>query len=536
MSDYADETSRISDLIRQYRDVPLEDFGDVVEEEKQQDQAKRATDLSEYMDKWKTTQEEGGEELGGVVAFEGAIKMKNKVKSIYDKYKEARKKVNEIRKRLGRKDSEEEDEEDPDGFGGAEEEEETPEGFGGAEEDEDIENEEEETAPENPEVDLPRPTTPIVEGQLIDEDTPIPEGTIEIPASQVQVDLPTDRPPAQLDTFSEDFSSRASQLRARLNDLQTKLKEGTSKTPLEEQPVAEETPRLQLTPRDPEAPEVSGAEQFDDPLPRIRSFDPSLESISEETPIASVSGIRRTIGDPEFGVGESRTTITRLAPQQFEPAPTRITTRPIAESELPEPSLPDVIARPIQEGGTEIRSALTGTGEAEGYAPNLLEGIGSRASSLIRGIGSNLLDTIKTRGQAVSQAVTDAKNFISRPASEVTQDIAGRVGGETAGKLAGGLAEGVGADTGEAIAGGVGEAVLGSIPVLGEVGLIVTGLVKLGEGIYHLFHPKKEKAKAINTPQNIAMPVPQQQLTAKFAQALPSIDTANDVSASVMSF
>ena len=73
----------------------MEDFGDVVEEEKTQDQSKRATDLSEYMDKWKTTQEEGGEMLGGVVAFEGAIKMKNKVKGIYDKYKLARKKVDD---------------------------------------------------------------------------------------------------------------------------------------------------------------------------------------------------------------------------------------------------------------------------------------------------------------------------------------------------------------------------------------------------------------------------------------------------------
>lgn len=525
MSDYADESSRISDLIRQYRDVPLEDFGDVVEEEKQQQQEKRATDLNEYMEKWKNTKDLGGEELGGVVAFEGAIKMKNKVKSIYDKYKEARKKVNEMRKRLGRRNSEEEDEEDPEGFGGAEEEEdETPEGFGGAEEDEDMENEEEETAPENPEVQLPEPVSEATEG-------PISEA-IEEPIA--------DQPPAELDTVSEDFSSRASQLRAKLNDLQSKLEEGVSKTPLEEDPIpvseATETQRLQLTPRDPEASEVSGSEQFDDALPRIRSFDPSLESIAENPEVASVNTMRRTLGDTDFGGGEGQTTITRLAPQQFEPAPTRISTQPIAESELPEPSLPDVIARPIQEGGTELRSALTGTGEAEGYAPSLVEGIGSRASSLIRGIGGNLLDTIKSRGQAVSQAVSDAKNFISRPASEVVQDVAGRVGGETAGRLAGGLAEGVGADTGEAVSAGIGEAVVGSVPVIGEIALIGMGLVKLGEGIYHLFHPKKEKAKIVNAPTNIAVPTASSQLTSKFAQSLPSIDTANDVSASVMSF
>lgn len=500
MADYADETSRISDLIRQYRDVPLEDFGDVVEEEKSQEQSKRATDFSEYMEKWKNTKDLGGEELGGVVAFEGAVKMKNKIKGIYDKYKSVRKKVNEMRKRLGRRNSEEEDEEDPEGFGEAEE-----------DDDADFENEEEETAPENPEVTIPRPETPEVEGQLVEE--PV-----------------ADQPPSELDNFTEDFTSRASALRARLNDLQSKLEEGTSKTPLEEQPAPQETPRLQLTPRDPEASEVSGSEQFDDALPRIRSFDPSLESISENPQVASVNTMRRTLGDTEFGGGEGQTTITRMAPQQFEPAPTRLT-RP-----MPEADLPDVTAEPIGSRAGGFRSLLADTGEAEGYAPNLLSGIGSRASSLIRGIGGNLLDTIKSRGQAISQAVSDAKDFISRPASEITQDVASRVGGQTAGRLAGGLAEGVGAETGEAIGAGVGEAVLGSIPVVGEIALVGMGLVKLGEGIYHLFHPKHEKAKVINAPQNIAMPTPSSQLTSKFAQALPSIDTANDVSASVMSF
>ena len=89
MADYGNETSRISDLIRQYRDEPLQDIGDVAEQEKSQDQSKRATDLSEYMDKYKTKMEEGGEEIGGGVLLEGGRKIYGRARTLYKKYKEA---------------------------------------------------------------------------------------------------------------------------------------------------------------------------------------------------------------------------------------------------------------------------------------------------------------------------------------------------------------------------------------------------------------------------------------------------------------
>ena len=82
---------------------------------------------------------------------------------------------------------------------------------------------------------------------------------------------------------------------------------------------------------------------------------------------------------------------------------------------------------------------------------------------------------------------------------------------------------------------GLGDLVAGAIPVVGEAILGVAGLVSIGEGIYHLFH-HKSKQPVVSTVATGALPTAPNNLTQKYALALPSIDSASEPSASVSSF
>ena len=68
------------------------------------------------------------------------------------------------------------------------------------------------------------------------------------------------------------------------------------------------------------------------------------------------------------------------------------------------------------------------------------------------------------------------------------------------------------------------EAATAAIPVVGEAAAFVGGLVAIGEGIYHLFHPP---AKKMPTAPVAGSLVPQS-VQAKYANALPSFDSSSD--------
>ncbi len=95
-------------------------------------------------------------------------------------------------------------------------------------------------------------------------------------------------------------------------------------------------------------------------------------------------------------------------------------------------------------------------------------------------------------------------------------------GEQLAEKAGGGLLGELGASVG-----------LDAIPVIGEAAAVVQGLVGIGEGIYHLFHPDnvtKPKAPVLvgRTPA---------QISAKFSSALPDIDgSVEDSAGSVSAF
>ncbi len=139
--------------------------------------------------------------------------------------------------------------------------------------------------------------------------------------------------------------------------------------------------------------------------------------------------------------------------------------------------------------------------------------------SFLSRVGSKTFQSLAERGRGIQDTFKGVKDFFSPSQGLGSAGAEGAEAGAEAG--------------GEALAGlGTADAVLGSIPVIGEVALAISGLVGIGEGIYHLFHPQDKppppKPNApIQAPHN---------LTQKYAMALPSVDNAVDRSGAITSF
>lgn len=134
---YGDNVSRISDLIKQSQETPLESIDENESTLFSRAVGKAQKKATEYTDKWDTIKEKGDEELAGVLGIEIPLKGYKKAKSLYKKYKDAKE---QLKKK--QKPEEGEEEEDPQGFG--EEEDEEPEvdsGGGGASASADVERE-----------------------------------------------------------------------------------------------------------------------------------------------------------------------------------------------------------------------------------------------------------------------------------------------------------------------------------------------------------------------------------------------------------
>lgn len=139
------------------------------------------------------------------------------------------------------------------------------------------------------------------------------------------------------------------------------------------------------------------------------------------------------------------------------------------------------------------------------------------SGSFLGRVGSKTFKSLADRGQSIRKGFGAVKDFFSPSGGASATAEGAEAGAEAGGELAG-L--------------GAGDAVLGAIPVIGEVGLAISGLVAIGEGIYHLFHPeKKPPPPKPNAP--ISAP---HALTAKYASALPSQDNAVDQSGTITAF
>jgi hypothetical protein len=133
--------------------------------------------------------------------------------------------------------------------------------------------------------------------------------------------------------------------------------------------------------------------------------------------------------------------------------------------------------------------------------------------------------------EAPSIQVSGAGEGIEGATGEATQESE-KIGGDAIKKVGSNLLKETGEDIAETAGEGLGEAggealgatILSAIPVVGEVGLAVGGLVAIGEGIYHLFH--HPHAPQVNAPIKASL-VPQS-VSQKYANALPSFDSSSD--------
>ena len=69
------------------------------------------------------------------------------------------------------------------------------------------------------------------------------------------------------------------------------------------------------------------------------------------------------------------------------------------------------------------------------------------------------------------------------------------------------------------------------VPVVGEIALAVSGIVAIGEGIWHLFHHPKPPTAPTAAPLTAPST-----MTAKYSLALPSADNSVDKAGSVGTF
>jgi len=176
--------------------------------------------------------------------------------------------------------------------------------------------------------------------------------------------------------------------------------------------------------------------------------------------------------------------------------------------------------------------------DATESATNAAEGLMSRATASAQRLMTGATD-------AATSAATDAQSSASSYASGVSDTIESAAG--TAETSFGGGTPEIATDaladagveaTGEAASGilaDVGlDAVVGAIPVVGEAALIAGGVVTLGDSLYHLFKHKDTTPPV--APPAVASLMAPPQLTSKFADAIPSFDTAIDRSGASSAF
>lgn len=650
--DYANETARINDVIRQYQEAPTEQFSEAVAENQTQLDATWKEQADEYAHKYSALAEGGGEEIAGALGLEGAYRGYKKLKSLYKDYKDARDKINDNLTKL-KNPANKDKLQDPDNVDN------TP-----TEEDpEPSQAPQESTEPppaEQTEIDEP-PTTENIEdieplaeegadedeigrsmlNRLFQQSEDLERQTQQMRQQRIQETTPDEEPLRQGDNLTTDEleqnlrdagfnEDQISNIRNRVQqnanpedsaqpqepspqdpappegEAPSGLDDISARQAIGAEPLGLDETDLQL--EDPyEHQAVKGSEQDDDiqdfynendekyfsgtqeehdelfnpdGTAKAPDINPNLEYLRSKadtglptsepvedsvfrvgqsaTTQDGIVGQARTNNVPirateedmdeslnDFGTANPRSLYSetrvfgqpRNAPQpqpdinmeepQFEsdqpPEPSNV------PSEVPEPSVDNPISSSdLTEATDDVRNVLGDTGEPASYLQDVELGdsfVGNLVNRGMSSIGSSLAQ----RGAGIRSAVQNVADRITAPATEtLDEDALTNLAKTTAEKV---LPEG-----GEELASfGLGDAVLGAVPVLGELALGVTGLVSVGEGLYHLFHHDAGNPPPAKTPQ-VGEPVVSNALTTKFAQGLPSVDGASELSGSMVSF
>lgn len=206
--------------------------------------------------------------------------------------------------------------------------------------------------------------------------------------------------------------------------------------------------------------------------------------------------------------GTTRLGTVAEEPSEIQPAPTRPPpargTDPVELTDFTQPQ--DLVQENISGVQTEV-------GNYTSKAQDFIDSVKSK--------GSNLLNKFKGTASELTATSEDL-------AKTSVKDVVGASTGE--------LTE-TGAELGVEVGMATTDAVVGAIPVIGEAALAVTGLVSIGEGLYHLFHHKATTPKPADLPSiNLNSGNAGDALTKGYSNALPSLDSAAEMSASAISF
>jgi hypothetical protein len=470
---YADNVNQLKGKLAELQQQKIENYTDI---------ANSITDnyndmMSGYEDKWKGVQDAGLDDLAGLLGVKGVFKGGKKLYDLYQK-----------RKQTKTKEPEEEDEEF-EGFG-------DEEGTGGQIDD------------------GFRP-----EGEYYNEDGDMYfKGSAEDHDNFYNSDG-TLKDPNQVPEGHQANNAE--------DDEDDNLEDDEPE--LDAQPPQQST--LQNPGDDVADTDRGGADLGDDEFADDPSFlNPDIQpsSMIQADPVQGPS-IEGVFSRGTTRYNQIRPTEAQLEADPFQPTAnqslssnfTRIERGPPVEGGEP------VIAEPIAEGGEGAGGLLdtigTKASEIVGKAGDMV----GQAGDILNNVGNRIFTNLAQRGQNIRQGFQNVKNFFSRSGGDAAE-----AGGEAAEGAAEGAAAGGEATGGILSSLGIGDAVIGAVPVVGEIGLAIGGLVAIGEGIYHLFHhPKKPPA-----PPPAAPLTAPQSMTQKYSLALPSADSSMDRAASVGTF
>ena len=266
-----------------------------------------------------------------------------------------------------------------------------------------------------------------------------------------------------------------------------------------------------------QVPKSLGTKIFKGGMPKSRTptSEPSRSTLAEDEP--TEFGTSTATDSSAFGsVGADQT--PGAVSSSFQGSAQADPAQLIGQQAKAAETLPKSVTDVIPEKPT---TTLGAEGDS-GIKTLAMEGEEQEGSSLIGKVGSSIFKNLAGKGRTIKSGLSSVKSYFS--GAKATVGDAGEAVGEAAGTA-------VGEGAGEAAGATVGEAVLGAIPVVGEIGLFVGGIVSIGEAIYHLFHPEAKPPPP--KPPSVTVP---KMLTAKMTSALPSYDSSADVGGSMNSF
>lgn len=248
-------------------------------------------------------------------------------------------------------------------------------------------------------------------------------------------------------------------------------------------------------------------------------------------------GVKKTITKIEGGALDNK-----LIPKPAGPTPTalgptfaRQADADLAQKTQLQASLKEKFAQLPKEDRQKLIQKQN-EGQLPQESVGELQDLDAQISSRLKQVSQTQAQTgdflagIEQRGKSVAADVR-ATAGVKPPAPDPEQEV-GEPVEKSAVKVGEKAVEKEGEDVGEKFAA---DEAIGSVAgPIGEAIGAVAGIFSTIDGLVHLFHHKKQSLPQVN--QNIGTPEINTQITSKFSSAIPTIDSAQEVSGAIASF